>query len=107
PASCQVTVTATHPPAGDTENIWIWLPASNWNGRFEGTGGGGYSGGSISSLAAPLSQGYVAGATDTGHTGGDGSFIRNADGSLNWQLLDDGSLGIHEMTVAGKALING
>ena len=104
PAACKVTVTATHPPAGDTENISIWLPASGWNGRFQGTGGGGYTGGSISSLAEPLSEGYATGETDTGHTVSGGSFALNPDGTLNWQLVQDSVLGIHEMTVAGKTL---
>ncbi len=105
PATCKVTVSTTHPPAGDDVNIWIWLPVNTWNGRFMGTGGGGYVGGSVNSLSTPVSQGYAAGATDTGHTVADGSFALNPDRSLNWQLMQDTVLGIHEMTVAGKALV--
>jgi feruloyl esterase len=104
PASCRVLVTATHPPSGDNENIWIWLPSSGWNGRFQGTGGGGYSGGSQTNLVQPLKDGYATGATDVGHTVSDGSYGLNADGTLNWQLVEDNILGEHEMTVAGKAL---
>jgi feruloyl esterase len=103
PASCQVRVTTTHAPAGDNVTIWIWLPAADWNGRFMGTGGSGFSGGSVTNLAAPLSQGYVAGATDTGHPG-NGGYILSPDGGLNWQGLRNDSLGVHEMTVAGKKL---
>ena len=47
----------------------------------------------------------MAGATDTGHEGGSGSFALNANGRLNWQeIRDNAYLGIHEMTVVGKAL---
>ena len=43
--SLRITATVTHPPAKDKVQVWIGLPA-NWNGRFQGTGGGGWSGGS-------------------------------------------------------------
>src|SRR5262245_31517944 len=43
---CRVTATVTHPPAGDRVKVWIGLPVTNWNGRFRGNGGGGFSGGS-------------------------------------------------------------
>jgi hypothetical protein len=70
-----------------------------------GTGGGGFSGGSAMGINQPVAQGYAAGATDTGHEGMNGSFALDADGRLNWQLIrDNGHWGIHEMTVAGKAL---
>lgn len=103
--SCRVSVTVTHPPAGDRVKIFIALPVTNWNGRFRGNGGGGFSGGSAGSLRGPVTQGYVAGATDTGHEGGSGSFALDANGRLNWQsIVDNAYLGIHEMTVVGKAL---
>src|SRR5204863_8999591 len=48
---------------------------------------------------------YAAGESDTGHEGGSGSFSLGADGRLNWQSIrDNGHVGIHEMTVTGKAL---
>jgi Tannase and feruloyl esterase len=102
---CRVTAITTHPPAGDKVRIWVGIPLSNWNGRFMGTGGGGFSGGNAGGVIGPVAQGYVAGATDTGHEGGSGSFALGADGKLNWQLIrDNGHVGIHEMTVTGKAL---
>ena len=105
PGICRVTAFTTHPPTGDKVRIWIGIPTSNWNGRFLGTGGGGFSGGSAMGINQPVAQGYAAGATDTGHEGGSGSFALGADGRLNWQLIrDNGHLGIHEMTVTGKAL---
>jgi feruloyl esterase len=85
--------------------IWLGLPTSNWNGRFLGTGGGGFLGGNAAGVNQPVAQGYAAGATDTGHDGGSGSFGLGADGRLNWQSIrDNGHVGIHEMTVTGKAL---
>lgn len=106
PASCRVTAIVTHPPAGDRVRVWIGLPMKNWNGRFQGVGGGGFSGGSANGVAQPLRAGYAAGATDTGHEGGSGSFALDADGRLNWPLIRDNAyLGIHDMTVTGKALV--
>ena len=104
-AFCRVTAVVTHPPAGDRVKIFIGLPLSGWNGRFEGVGGGGFSGGSPNAILNPVAQGYAAGSTDTGHEGGSGSFALDATGHLNWQLIRDNAyLGIHEMTVTGKAL---
>src|SRR5439155_1548859 len=103
--SCRVTATVTHRPSGDRVRIFIGLPATNWNGRFRGTGGGGFLGGSANNLRGPVTQGYAAGATDTGHEGGSGSFALDGNGRLNLQsIVDNAYLGIHEMTVVGKAL---
>lgn len=103
--SCRVTATVTHPPSGDRMKVFIGLPTKNWNGRFRGNGGGGFSGGSAGSLRGPLAQGFAAGATDTGHEGGSGSFALDANGRLNWQAIRNNAyLGIHDMTVVGKAL---
>ena len=105
PGICRVTAITTHPPAGDKVTIWVGIPTSNWNGRFMGTGGGGFSGGSAGGVNSPVAQGYAAGATDTGHAGASGNFALGADGKLNWQAIrDNGHVGIHEMTVTGKAL---
>jgi hypothetical protein len=103
--ACMVTAIVNHPPANDSVKVWIALPTENWNGRFEGTGGGGFLGG-FPNFAEPLAQGFVAGATDTGHEGGSGSFALNKNGQLNWQLIQDNAyLGIHDMTVVGKELV--
>ena len=86
PGICRVTAVTTHPPAGDKVRIRLAIPATNWNGRF-------------------VAVGYAFGSTDTGHEGGSGSFALDANGRLNWQLIrDNAHLGIHEMTVTGKAL---
>ncbi len=103
--NCRVTAITTHPPIGDKVRIWVAIPMQNWNGRFMGTGGGGFSGGSAQGVNQPLAQGYAAGATDTGHEGGSGSFALDANNRLQWQLMrDNAHVGIHEMTATGKAL---
>lgn len=105
PGICRITVMTAHPPAGDKITIWIAIPTSNWNGRFLGTGGGGFVGGMAAGVNQPVALGYAAGATDTGHEGGSGSFAMDANGRLNWQAIrDNAHVGIHEMTVIGKAV---
>ena len=105
PGICRVTAITTHPPTGDKVRIWVGIPTANWNGRFVGIGGGGFSGGSAAGVNQPVAIGYAAGSTDTGHEGASGSFALDANGQLNWQLIrDNAHVGIHDMTVAGKAL---
>src|SRR6185436_14661068 len=85
--------------------IFLALPMKDWNGRFQGVGGGGFSGGNSMAIRQPAAQGFAAGSTDTGHEGGSGSFALDANGRLNWQLIRDNAyLGIHEMSVTGQAL---
>ena len=106
PEFCHVTAVLTHPPAGDRIHVWIGLPTNGWNGRFEGVGGGGFSGGSPNGLNGAVAQGYAGGSTDTGHEGASGSFALDSTGHLNWLLIRDNAyLGIHEMTLTGKALV--
>jgi len=103
--SCRVKASVSHPPAADRVRVFVALPQTSWNGRFRGTGGGGFWGGTEMSLRSPVSKGYVTVATDTGHEGGSGSFALNANGRLNWQdIRNNAYLGIHDMTVVGKAL---
>ena len=105
PSSCRVVATVNHPPDDDRIQVFLAFPLESWNGRFLGTGGGGFFGGGPGSLAGPLKQGYAVAATDTGHVGGSGSFALGPDGRLDWMLIRDNAyLGIHEMTRVGKAL---
>lgn len=105
--SCRVVALVNRPPANDAVKVWIALPTKGWNGRFEGTGGGGFLGGHPMALKEPLAQGFAAGATDTGHEGGSGAFaLDTVQHRLNWQLVRDNAYqGIHDMTVTGKALV--
>jgi hypothetical protein len=40
---CNVEVYLTHGDAGDAVRFAVWLPLTGWNGRWQGTGGGGVS----------------------------------------------------------------
>jgi pimeloyl-ACP methyl ester carboxylesterase len=103
--SCRVMATVTQPPSAEKIRIFIGLPTTNWNGRFRGTGGGGFLGGSPASLRGPVALGYATAATDTGHEGGSGRFALDTNGRLNWQAIRNFAyLGTHEMTFVGKAV---
>jgi len=107
PNVCRVTAIRTHPPFGDRVTIWIAIPIGNWNGRFLGNGGGAFVGGEATAVNQGVALGFAAGATDTGHEGGSGggAFALDANGRLNWEAIRDfAHVGIHDMTVTGKAL---
>src|SRR3954462_4799911 len=71
PAFCRVTATLT-PTSDSSIKIEVWLPANNWNGRFLGTGGGGFQGViTYSELALGLASGYASANSDLG-TGASG-----------------------------------
>jgi pimeloyl-ACP methyl ester carboxylesterase len=103
--SCRVTATVIHPPADNPIKVFIALPTKAWNGRFRGTGGGGYAGGDIESLNIPVTKGYAVGATDTGNEQGTANCAIDPHGKPAWQRMRDNAyVGIHDMTVIGKAL---
>jgi feruloyl esterase len=105
--SCRVTATVTHPRAADHVKIFLALPMRGWNGRFLGTGGSGFTGGSPANLRDFVGKGYAVGATNAGHDGpaDSGAFALDAQGRLDdQQIRDFAYLGIHEMTVVGKAI---
>ena len=60
PNFCRVTATVT-PTSDSSIKIEVWLPESGWNGRFLGTGGGGFQGViSYSALASGIQHGFAA-----------------------------------------------
>src|SRR5215467_6166579 len=101
PAFCQVA--ATVKPTTDSDiKIEVWLPASNWNGKFEAVGNGGWNGNiDQNALAAGLRRGYATASTDTGHEGGGGPWMQNQN-----TLIDFGYRAVHEMSAKGKALVS-
>jgi len=101
PAFCRVA--ATLKPSADSDiKIEVWMPAANWNGKFQGVGNGGWSGAiSYGPLGAALRRGYAAGSTDTGHAGGSGSFALGHPE----KLTDFAYRAVHEMTVKAKAIV--
>jgi len=101
PAFCELTVTLTHPGANDTVTIVVWLPTNTWNGRFQGTGGGGYAAGLFAiGLVPALTQGYAAAATDAGvpiDIADPGTWANDPELLTNFAYRS-----LHDMTVAGK-----
>ncbi len=102
PAHCVVAATLT--PSSDSHiDIEVWLPAADWNGKYEAVGGGGWAGViSYTALAAALQEGYATSSTDTGHKGGDATF---APGHPE-KVVDFAYRAVHEMTVKAKAVIS-
>jgi Tannase and feruloyl esterase len=92
-------------PTNDSEiQIEIWMPPSNWNGKLEGVGNGGFAGSiDYRALALLVGRGYAAAATDTGHRGG----ATDATWALHHseKIVDFGHRAIHETAVRAKAVI--
>ena len=88
-------------------NIWVGLP-TNWNGRWQSLGGGGYAG-TVSAPDAAVNAGYAGATTDTGHTGGvlDGRFAMTTSlpfGPNTALQIDFAYRSEHLMAVVGKQL---
>ena len=102
PAFCRVVAEAK--PTSDSDiKMEVWLPAAGWNGKLVGLGNGGFAGLiDTMGLSMALKAGYVAAATDAGHTGSpvDAAW---AVGHPE-KVIDFGHRGIHEMTRVAKAL---
>jgi len=101
PALCSVAVTLK--PSGDSDiKMQLWLPAANWNGKFQEVGNGAFNGSiSLPAMAAALRRGYATASTDTGHTGNSGDFALGHPE----KVIDFGWRAIHETAVASKAII--
>jgi len=103
PAFCRVT--GSLKPSADSDiRFEVWLPAANWNGKFQGIGNGGYAGSiSYGGLADAIRHGYATASTDTGH--------EDRGESARWALhhpekvIDFGYRAIHETAVTAKAVM--
>jgi hypothetical protein len=95
---CAINVTYTHPGINDTVQVEYLLPLSGWNGRFQSTGGGGFSAGSgQTGMLTAVAAGFAAGTTNIQ------AFMEL--GHPNQGLFTDFSgRALHEMTVVGKEL---
>src|SRR5256886_10665453 len=53
-------------PTSDSDiKIEVWMPATDWNGKFQAVGNGGWSGAiSYAPLARALARGYATASTD-------------------------------------------
>jgi feruloyl esterase len=101
PAFCRVS--ATLKPSTDSDiKMELWMPAANWNGKFQAVGNGAFSGAiGLAAMAGPLARGYATSSTDTGHPGNTASFALGHPE----KLVDFGWRAVHEMTVTSKAII--
>jgi feruloyl esterase len=101
PGFCRVAATAS-PSSDSLIKFEVWLPAANWNGKFQAVGNGGWAGRiSYGGLGAAVQHNYATASTDTGHEVANGSF---AIGHPE-KMLDYGYRAIHEMTVQAKTII--
>lgn len=99
---CRVLLTAT--PVTDSEiHIEMWLPApGDWNGKFLGTGNGGYSSQiSYGAMHTALREGYAVAGSDTGHTGSDLKFVVGHPAKVD----DWAYRATHVMTESAKLMI--
>ena len=107
PAFCRVA--ATLQPSTDSDiKMEVWMPVSNWNGKYQAVGNGGW-GGTLAyrptaigrSLSDAVRGGYATSSTDTGHTGGNAAFALGHPE----KLIDFGWRAVHEMAVTSKKII--
>ncbi|KAI0146767.1 feruloyl esterase B [Pestalotiopsis sp. NC0098] len=99
---CEVYIYLTHIGSNDNVSVITFLPIDNWNGRYQGTGGSGFStGGDKCQLSGPSQAGWAVGTTDGGlpHDSNSTNFAFNPQLKQNFAYLS-----IHDMTVAGKAV---
>ena len=105
---CNVTVTYTHPGRDDKINVQTWLPLKDkWNGRFQGTGGGGYiAGWGPESLPPAVAAGYAASSTDAGVVGEDASgWALLKPGQVDMTRLEDFAyIALNDLAFIGKAV---
>lgn len=110
---CNVTVGLTHPSANDIVYVTVWLPLTDWNGRYQATGGGGLAAGiGDPMLVSQVAAGYAASSTDGGLTLNNtsnpqhGHWALKPDGSPNEELqLNLAWRSIHDMAVISKDVI--
>ena len=105
PPYCEV-VAKIAPTPDSSIGVRVWMPTQRYNGRYLGTGNGGYAGGYFQSeLADGINRGFATANTDMGATGGAGV---NGDALIGhpekWK--DFGWRATHLMTTFSKALIN-
>jgi feruloyl esterase len=102
PAFCRV-VAEVLPTADSAIKMEVWMPATGWNGKYQGQGNGGFAGAiGYAALGAAIKRGYAAAGTDTGHTGGDAAWALGHPE----KVIDFGYRGIHEMSLKSKAIID-
>lgn len=106
PPFCRVVARA-RPTRDSNIVIEVWLPErSLWNGRYLGTGNGGYAGAlDYDALSGGLRRGYAVANTDMGtYPAGLGINYGAGNGQRD-PVRDWGYRATHEMTLLAKALV--
>lgn len=86
-------------------NFEVWLPLSNWNGKYQSVGNGGMAGSiSYASMANALRRGYATASTDTGHTAGPIPFDASWASGRPDLIEDFGHRALHVTTVTAKTV---
>lgn len=98
-------VTGVMKPTSDSYiRFEVWLPETDWNGKYLGVGNGGFAGSiGYSAMANNVNNGYATAASDTGHQ------AESADATWAYRhpekVIDFGYRALHLTTVNAKALI--
>jgi feruloyl esterase len=102
PAFCEIHG-VMKPTESSVIHFELWLPASNWNGKFQGIGNGGLAGTiSFGPMATSLRNGFATASTDTGHTAQEPkAWLENRE-----RLIDYSYRALHLTTVNAKALVD-
>ncbi len=101
PTFCRVIGVSA--PSSDSQiGFEVWMPTAGWNGKFQAVGnhnlGGVYYYGD---MGLELKKNYAVASTDTGHVGNGGEW----GAGHPEKVKDFGWRGVHEMTVAAKAVV--
>ncbi len=128
PAFCRVRATLT-PTSDSAISIEVWLPETTWNGRFLGTGGGGFQGViTYGELSVGIQAGFASANSDlgTGSSGCNPLYCGSAGNMGNplaiafgdpaspstglfghpERIKDFGYRAIHLMTLRSKEIVN-
>jgi hypothetical protein len=102
PSHCDVKASAR--PTSDSEiNFEVWLPSSDWNGKYQQVGNGGWAGNiPLVSFAEPLKRGFAVAGTDDGHAAGPDAAW--AIGHPE-KLIDFGYRAVHETALQSRAIV--
>jgi len=101
PAYCRVAVVLRPSPDSHVE-VEVWLPASDWNGKLQVVGNGGWAGQiNFPDMAFALREGYATASTDTGHKGDNAAF---AAGHPE-KVVDFAYRAVHDATERSKAIL--
>ena len=98
---CRLTLEAS-PVRKSTIGIEIWLPETQWNGKLQMVGNGGYSSRiNIAAFERLVRNGYAVVGTDTGHKGDDPAFAQGRPEAIS----DWAHRAVHVSVVQAKRLV--